>query len=58
MLSHEEIMAKYGPQLKMMGRIPDVLADAMGNQMYVGTFRTKKEMDEFYHDLLAVKEEA
>ncbi len=57
-LSHEEIMAKYGPQLKMMGRIPDVLADAMGNQMYVGTFRTKKEMDEFYHDLLAVKEEA
>ena len=51
-------MAKYGPQLKMMGRIPDVLADAMGNQMYVGTFRTKKEMDEFYHDLLAVKEEA
>ncbi|MDY5986212.1 MAG: carbamoylphosphate synthase large subunit, partial [Lachnoclostridium sp.] len=32
-LSHEEILEKYGNQMKMVERIPDVLAGAMGNQM-------------------------
>lgn len=50
--SHEEIMEKYGAQIKMVERIPDVLAGAMGNQMYVATFLTKKEMDKFYKDIL------
>ena len=51
-LSHEEILEKYGEQMKMVERIPDVLAGAMGNQMYVATFKTKKEMDAFYKDML------
>ena len=51
-LSHEDIMAKYGAQMKMVNRIPDVLAGAMGNQMYVATFDTKEQMDEFYNDIL------
>ena len=51
-LSHEEILEKYGNQMKMVERIPDVLAGAMGNQMYVATFKTKKEMDAFYKDML------
>ena len=51
-LSHEEILEKYGEQMKMVERIPDVLAGAMGNQMYVATFKTKKEMDAFYNDML------
>ena len=38
--------------MKMVERIPDVLAGAMGNQMYVATFKTKKEMDAFYKDML------
>ncbi len=50
--SHGDIMEKYGAQMKMVERIPDVLAGAMGNQMYVATFPTKKEMDKFYHDIL------
>ena len=51
-LSHEDIMEKYGDNMKMMERIPDVLSGAMGNQMYVATFKTKKEMDTFYKDML------
>ena len=51
-LDHEAVMAKYGERMKMVDRIPDVLADAMGNQMYMATFRTKKEMDAFYKDVL------
>lgn len=51
-LDHRAIMDKYGPRMKMVGRIPDVLSDAMGNQMYVATFPTREEMDAFYSDIL------
>ena len=51
-LSHEEIMARYGSQMKLVGRIPDVLSGAMGNQMYVAIFPTREEMDAFYSDVL------
>ena len=54
-LSHEELMAKYGDHMKMVERIPDALAGAMGNQMYVATFSTKREMDAFYKDAVATK---
>ncbi|MBD5161665.1 MAG: ATP-grasp domain-containing protein [Oscillibacter sp.] len=53
---HAAIMEKYGKQMKMVERIPDVLADAMGNQMYVAVFPTREEMDEFYRDILLYKE--
>ena len=39
----------------MVGRIPDVLADAMGNQMYVAVFPTKRGLDAFYKDVLKLK---
>jgi len=54
-MSHEDIMEKYGSHMKMVERIPDVLSGAMGNQMYVATFKTKKELNQFYKDLLACK---
>ena len=49
-LDHNALMEKYGANMKMVDRIPDALAGAMGNQMYVATFSTKKEMDKFYAD--------
>ena len=52
-LDHSALMAKYGPQMKMVDRIPDALSGAMGNQMYVANFATKEEMDAFYADALA-----
>lgn len=54
-LSHADILVKYGGSLRMVGRIPDVLADAMGNQMYVAVFPTKRGLDAFYKDVLKLK---
>ena len=51
-LDHEAVMEKYGEHMKMVGRIPDVLSDAMGNQMYIATFPTKRGLDAFYKDVL------
>ncbi len=53
-LSHEALAEKYAAQMKMMTRIPDALAGAMGNQMYVAAFPTREEMDAFYEDALRV----
>ena len=55
-MGHEDIMAKYGNNMKMVERIPDVLSGAMGNQMYVAVFSSQKEMDEFYNDILKCNE--
>ncbi len=55
-MSHDDIMKKYGSHMKMVDRIPDVLSGAMGNQMYVATFQTKEEMDTFYTEVLQCKE--
>lgn len=51
-MSHDDIMNKYGSHMKMVERIPDVLSGAMGNQMYVATFSTEEEMNEFYDDIV------
>ena len=39
-----------------MNRIPDVLAEAMGNQMYVAVFDSQGELDAFYQDILRCNE--
>jgi hypothetical protein len=53
--SHDDIMAKYGQNMKMVGRIPAALAEAMADKMYMANFSTKEEMDQFYSDILAPK---
>lgn len=53
--SHADIMSKYAANMKMVGRIPDALSGAMGNQMYVANFPTKEALDQFYQDVLRVK---
>lgn len=55
-LDHEALMAKYGGgAMRMVGRIPDALADAMGNQMYVAVFPTQAKLNAFYKDVLKCK---
>ncbi len=51
-LSHEAALEKYGAQMKMVERLPDVLAAGMGNQMYVALFPEREEMERFYQDVL------
>ncbi len=55
-MSHEEVLAKYAKNLKIVERVADALSACMANQMYVATFSTQKDMDQFYRDVLACKE--
>lgn len=52
-LSDSDLMKKYYPAMRMVERIPDALADAMGNRMYLAVFATQEELDDFYRDALA-----
>ncbi len=54
-LSHEDIMKKYGANIRMEGRMPDALADAMANRMYIATFPTEAKLKAFYRDVLKTK---
>lgn len=56
LLNDSQVAEKYGNRLKMNQRIPEVLAGAMGNQMFVALFDTKEEMDLFYQDILSCRE--
>lgn len=51
-MSDADVLEKYGKNMKMAERLPDVLSGAMGNQMYVAVFDTKKELDTFYKNIL------
>ena len=56
--SHDQIMSMYGGNMRMVERIPDAFAGAMGNQMYVAAFSTREQMAQFYCDILAVQGDA
>ena len=45
--SHEEILARYGADMVMCERIPEILSGAMGNQMYTAKLGSEKEAMEF-----------
>ena len=51
-MSYDDVMNKYSENMRMVERIPEALSGAMGNQMYLATFKTKREMDRFYRDVL------
>ena len=55
-LTQEDILAKYGMNIKVVDRVAEVLSGAMGNQMYLATFETEEHMKEFYSDLARVYE--
>lgn len=52
-LDHNAVMSKYGPNMKMWGRIPDALSGAMANQMYIAIFDTEEELNTYFKDLLS-----
>lgn len=45
--THQEILNIYHHFLMMEERMPDILSDAMGNQMYTACFQTKDEVTAF-----------
>ena len=52
-MDHNAVMAKYGSNMKMQGRIPEALSGAMANEMYVANFDTEEQMQQYFADLLA-----
>ena len=52
-LDHDALIAKYGSHMRMVDRIPEALSGAMADQMYIATFPTREEMDQFYVDAVA-----
>ena len=46
--SHVEVLSKYRANITMSDRMPDVLASAMGDQMYLAKFRDEQVMNEFF----------
>ena len=52
-MDHDAIMAQYGGNMMMYGRIPEALSGAMANQMYIANFDTEEELQQFYRNLLA-----
>lgn len=45
------VMNKYASQMRMWGRVPEALSDAMANQMYVANFDRYEDMQAFFADL-------
>ena len=45
--THDQILEEYKDNLLMEGRLPDIFAAAMGNQMYIAKFDTFEEVCDF-----------
>lgn len=45
--THEEIMERYGNDMKMCERMPEMMVRTMGNQMYTVRLETEAQVDEF-----------
>ncbi|MCD8309001.1 MAG: ATP-grasp domain-containing protein [Clostridia bacterium] len=54
--SNEQIEAMYADCLKAIERIPEALSAAMGNTMYLATFKTKEELNSFYRNVLLTED--
>ncbi len=50
--SHVELLSRYRANITMSDRLPEVLATAMGDQMYLAKFSEEKEMQEFFDYVL------
>lgn len=51
----QDIRDRFGANVKAVGRVDKALSGAMGDTMYLATFKTKEELDEYYKELLALK---
>ncbi len=52
--SNEEIWQKYGDRLVMRERMPEILAQAMGNEMYTAKLDSEEEVEEYNNFILSL----
>ena len=50
-LNRDELYARYGSHIREEGRVADALAGTMGNYMYIATFPTEEETNQFVIDV-------
>ncbi len=51
----EMINKKFGEAIMMHDRMPDILAEAMGNEFYIARFKSLKEVEDFMRYIYAKK---
>ena len=49
-MNHEDILAKYGSNLRMNEPVAKALSGAMGDYMYLATFDTEEQLNQYYED--------
>ncbi len=54
--TQEEILQKYADKIVLRQRLPEVLANGMGDNLYLARFATEEEMNSFIHFLAQEKE--
>lgn len=47
----QEIVDKFGGNIKIISRVPKVLSGAMGDTMFIASFGNKKELEDFYYEM-------
>lgn len=47
--SHEEVMQRYGKDMVMCERMPEMMVPQMGNQMYTVKLPSQQATEEFIH---------
>ena len=50
--THEEILSRYDGKMVMCQRMPDIFAEAMGNQMYLALLDTEDEVRDYVEFIL------
>ncbi len=53
-ISHDDLARQYASAMRIRLRLPDVLAEGMGNEVFIAVFPEKEDMDRFFYD--AVRE--
>lgn len=49
----QDIRDKFGSNIKMVGRVPRALSGTMGDTMFVASFKSKEELDDFLKEMIA-----
>ncbi len=49
----QEIIDKFRGEIKMIGRVPKVLAGAMGDTMFIAAFKDEERMRDFFYEITA-----
>lgn len=53
MMDHNAIVSMYKDRIKYSGRMPDAIADCMGNEVYIVNLDTEDELNQFFKNTMS-----